>query len=477
MHVPTRIILIAILIAVLSGACLALHIEASQNVLRIGVVGRVSPFVGDRSPSSTDDLILSLLCDSLYQLRKADGVIIPVLAASWPVFDENARSVTVIMNTSFDPYLAIPQVIEAAARGLAARVPVESGITVVADATRNSLRFSFRDDASAFWNLFAFTPIWVPGLEGTIKGAGSPPYSQSEFGEGSCRLIPNTEGAPELLIVGYNDEKSLAAAFSASEIDYMKTGLTKQAASVRGLSWQSEAPAVIALVFNSKSLLFSDIKARFAAYEALDMPYLLLRVLQGAATSANGLYFRYKPATTYDTASVSFFGVKLSILIDSTQVSSLEMLCALMIESWWEKKGALVSITIPKDANELTAAIKGANFDAIVTSAWLQPVFRGLVRTGYSGNLSSLLWGGWNGVERQELVRTVMYPQSYGAMLSAALKLETAMLDSCSVLPLIKPCISENYRPDLFSSLKQIPGQPMISSMRDLALIRVTTSP
>lgn len=468
MRTLAKVFIVCVLVATLM-PLFSLAAFADQADIRIGVVGMVSPFSGIRQPTSTDDLFLSIACDSLYSINKPDGRISPLLAESWPVFDEAKKTVSVRINhaagTSSNAVVSADKVVEA----LIARIPGSSGIAIRSDAASRSILFTFRDDISAFWNLFAFAPVWTSGVDGTIAGAGSPPYRIASFTEGSVRLEASAADGPAITITGFPDEKSMLDAFTSGNIDYARTALTKAAASIKGLSWQSEAPNVISLVFNSKSATFFDISARAIASSLLDIPYLVLRASNGNATAARGIYFDSRAPEDTSAGTGLLAGRKLSILVDSTDRSSLEMLCALLIESWWEKGGAIVSVTVPKTDSELSALMNTGSYDALVSSIWLQPAFMGLYKSGLGSEIGASSWGGWNGNERLEAIKALRSPKSYEHLSEAARKLEAMMLDSFSVLPLIRPIISELYRPSVLEHISQSPGRPLLDSLRDLA--------
>ena len=464
-----KLALLILIAALCAFAPESLPAYAAAQQLRVGIVGKVSAFDGSRRPTSADDLILSMICDSLYEHSAADGTISPRLAAGWPAFDQKSGTVRVTLSGALDPAGKGNIRIDTIMPGLSARIPADSGIRVSFSELDSSITFTMKDDLSAFWSIFAFAPLWAAGPGGTVEGAGSPAYSMKSVENGSCTLSASSSGALEVFITGYPDESSMLAAYSQGLLDYIKTGLPKPAASVRGISWQSDAPAVITLIINPKSAVFSDIKARSVALSSLDVPYMVLRALQGNATVARGMYFPQAPPSVLQAQPDLLSGKKVSLLVGTTERSSLEMLSAMMIESWLERKGASVSIVLPKTAADLASAKKVQSYDAMVASVWLQPAFRGLIRDASGGSaMPSPAAAAING-DVKAWVDELVSPASFASLKASAQKLEAYLLSNMLAMPLIRPVVSEIYRPEALGSIKASPGNPILSSLRDIS--------
>ncbi len=460
------LLIIAALCALAQGS---LPLSAASQQLRVGIVGKVAAFDGTRRPTSADDLLLSMVCDSLYRYSAADGRISPLIASGWPSFDQKSGTVKVPLSSSLDPDGNGTVRIDTIMPGLAARIPADSNIRISFSEPESSITFFMKDDPSAFWNIFAFAPLWAAGPGGTVEGAGAPPYSISNAEEGSCTLSPRLPGYAEVIVTGFQDEAAMLSSYSEGKLDYVKTGLPKPAASIRGVSWQSDAPAVIALFLNQKSALLSDIKARSSVLASLDVSYLVLRTLQGNASVAQGMYFPQVPPSSSQAQPDSLSGKKINLLVASTERSSLEMLSALMVESWLERKGASVSITLPKTAAELASARKAQAYDAMVAAVWLQPAFRSLVRDGTIGTSGSSPAGFATNGDVRVWVDEIVYPASFASMSSSAKELEAYLISSILAIPLIRPVVSEIYRPEALGSPKASPGRPLLASLRDLS--------
>jgi hypothetical protein len=355
--------------------------------------------------------------------------------------------------------------------GLMARIPADSAIRAAFSATDSSITFTMKDDLSAFWSLFAFAPLWAAGPGGTVEGAGSPPYAVRSVEAGACTLSPLLPGIPEVSVTGFTDEAAMLAAYSQGLLDYVKTGLPKPAASVRGISWQSDAPAVIALILNAKSAVFSDIKARSLALSSLDVPYMVLRALQGNAAVAKGIYFDQALPSPAQAQFDLISGKKISILVGTIERSSLEMLSAMMVKSWLEKKGAIVSLIVPKTAADLAIAKKAQAYDAMVATIWLQPAFRGLISDGSNGFFWQFPAVSANNGSPKALADEIGCPASYDALKASAQRLETYLISNLMVVPLIRPVVSEIYRPEVLGTAKATPGSPILESMRDILKI------
>ncbi len=439
--------------------------------LRIGIVGKVAAFDGSRRPTSADDLILAMVCDSLYAYSGSEDTITPRLASGWPTFDQKSGTVKVRLADGLDPYGKGNLRLDTIMPGLTARIPADSGIKASYSEAESSITFTMKEDMSAFWSIFAFAPLWAAGPGGTVEGAGKPPYVIKSVDEGSCTLSPLISGIPEVKVTGYPDEAAMLASYSQGLLDYVKTGLPKPAASVRGISWQSDAPAVVTLILNPKSAAFSDVKARTLALSSLDIPYMVLRALQGNASAARGIYFGQAPPSSAQAQPDLLSGKKVSILVSTTERSSLEMLSAMMVESWLEKKGAAVSLIIPKTAADLASARKAQAYDAMVASIWLQPAFRGLIRDGGNGYFWPSPAVSANNGDVKAWLDEISCPTSFDALKSSAQKLEAYLVSNLVAIPLIRPVVSEIYRPEAFGPTKASPGSPILQSLRDLSTI------
>ena len=465
-----------VLLLLVSAALCALALEgfsvnATSHQLRIGIVGKVAAFDGTRRPTSADDLLLSMVCDSLYEHSAKDGAISPMLADGWPVFDQKAGTVKVTLANGLDPTGSGTIRIDTIMPGLAARIPTDSGIRVSYSESDSSITFLLKDDISAFWTIFAFAPLWAAGPGGTVEGAGAPPYFMKSVEEGSCTLSPRHPGIPEIVLTGFPDESAMLSSYSQGLLDYVKTGLAKPAASVRGISWQSDAPAVITLFLNQNSQLFSDIRARHSAQSCLDVPYMVLRALQGNASIAQGIYFPQASPSAAQAQTGLLSGKKISILVGSTERSSLEMLSALMVESWLERKGASVSITLPKTAADLASARKAQSYDAVIASVWLQPAFRGLIRDGNEGISGFSTAGAAANADVKAWIDELASPTSFSSLKASAQKLEAYLMSNMLAVPLIRPVISEIYRPEALGSHKASPGSPVFVTLRDISKV------
>ena len=471
MRVRVGSLLLLMLAALCVSTLVGLPALTASAQIRVGIVGKVAAFDGTRRPSSADDLLLAMVCDPLYRYSAEDGTISPVLASGWPAIDRKAGTVRVALSGSLDPDGKGRIRIGTIMPGLSSRIPIDSGITASFSEEDSSITFSFKDDLSAFWSIFAFAPLWAAGPGGTIEGAGSPPYSVKSVEAGSCTLTPKAPGNPEVIVTGFQDEASMLAAYSLGLLDYMKTGLPKPAASVRGISWQSDAPAVVTLFLNQKSALFSDIKARSSVLSCLDVPYMVLRALGGNASVAQGLYFPQAAPSSSQAQSDLLSGKKISLLVGSTERSSLEMLSALMIESWLERRGASVSITLPKTATDLASAKKSQAYDAMVATVWLKPAFMGLVRDGGNGSTGASPAGFAANGDAKAWVDEIISPASFASLKASAQKLEAYILSNVLAIPLIRPVVSEIYRPEALGTPKASPGSPLFVSLRDLSRI------
>lgn len=452
----------------------ALHgwpVASMARQIRVGIVGKVAAFDGTRRPSAADDLMLSMICDSMYEHDPEDGSITAKLASGWPVFDRKAGTVKVSLSGMMDPLAKGTIRVDTVMPGLIARIPAESGISASFSQLDSTITFTFKDDLSLFWSIFAFAPLWAPGAGGAIDGAGSPPYALGNAESGSCTFLPRASGIPEVIVTGYTDEAQMLSAFSQGMLDYVKTGLPKPAASVRGISWQSDSPAVITLLLNRRSALFSDTRARLSVLSNLDVPYMVLRALQGNASVAHGVYFQQASPSVVEAPSDMLAGKKISILVGSTERSSLEMLSALMVESWLERRGAQVSIILPKTAAELASAKKASQFDAMIASIWLEPAFAGLIRdagNSYLGPTGASL--ATNG-ETKAWSDEITCPASFASLIASAQKLEAYLVSNAIAIPLIRPVVSEVFRPEALGSPKAYPGRPILNSLREISLI------
>ncbi len=466
-----RVVLLLVFAALCALALEGFSVNATSHQLRIGIVGKVAAFDGTRRPTSADDLILSMVCDSLYEHSAGDGTISPRLACGWPVFDQKAGTVKVTLTDALDPSGSGTIRIDTIMPGLAARIPTDSGIRASYSEADSSITFFLKDDISAFWNIFAFAPLWAAGPGGTIEGAGAPQYSVKSAEAGSCTLYPRLPGIAEVVVTGFPDESAMLSSYSQGLLDYVKTGLAKPAASVRGVSWQSDAPAVITLFLNQNSQLFSDMKARQSAMSCLDVPYMVLRALQGNASIAQGIYFPQASPSAAQAQTGLLSGKKISILVGSTERSSLEMLSALMVESWLERKGASVSITLPKTAADLASARKAQSYDAVIASVWLQPAFRGLIRDGNEGISGFSTAGAAANADVKAWIDELASPTSFSSLKASAQKLEAYLMSNMLAVPLIRPVISEIYRPEALGSHKASPGSPVFVTLRDISKV------
>ncbi len=458
------VLLVFLLIAVLSQRIVTESAVALDSYpLAVGIVGKLDPITSVRALNSTEDMVLAMSCDALFAYKGTNGEIEPRLADGWPSFDPVSSIVTVRLKSGTS--LKEPSLFDAVsiADCLSKRIPQGSAVTISPGNEGNSLVFSLGQDLGVFWTLFAFAPIYAFDSAGCLVGAGDPPYRLEKCEVGAYFLEPVSQGPAPVVVRGYADAQSMLSSFTAGELHYVSTDLSRTAAAVKGTYWSSDTPAVTMISYNPSSSVFADHSLRSSASRAIEKPYLVLRTIPGRATAASGLYFQgLQPAES----AALLKGAKIRLLVASDKAYSLEMLCAVMVKSWWERLGAQVSIIAATVETDYRIQMAAGSYDALISTGWLQPAFRGLA--------TSIMEGGFlpdaliqTNIDVRSFVDSIKNPISFDNMLSCAMKLEASIFSSGLVLPLVKPTKSELYRPDRFTGWSMQQGQPLIDSFRD----------
>lgn len=466
--VITAILLSMLLIVSVPHSTSALDAVNGRPVVA-GIVGKLSMPATYRQTNPTEDLLLSAVCDSLYTWDQADGgMIAPSLADGWPIFKDGGRTVIVKVGQRLKSQESTFPDIQAAASCLSARAMPGQGITVTAESPGNTLTFNMGSTAAGeFWRLFAFAPIYGIDGQGMLRGAGSPPFIAGTFDQTGYSFCFPGNPEPRLIVRGFTDISALLAAFAESSVHYATTGLSQSAASVKGFNRGSPSDAVIFVWMNGAKGLFTEKAVRENAFAAADPSFLVLRLLSGRAFAASGFYFKTAPAKAQDQAALK--GAKVRLFVNSHVQGSLEALCASMIKSWWELKGASVALVMPKDDPERAAILKMADFDAAVSTAWLEPAYGPLTRSITQGGI-----GQQQGMfldNSQSASSQLASSASMQLMKSMAKSIEETLIGGFFAFPLLKPMRSELYRPDLFTGwLDGQPG-PLIKSLRDLSSV------
>lgn len=432
--------------------------------LKAGLVGRISSLADLTEGSVTSDLIMSMLADSLFTYSKQDKSITPMLADGWPEFSADGKSVAVKLRKDIDPTGSGLFGLEAIVKSLESRMRGSGAATIRADATANSIVFRFTADATGFWDLFAFAPIFAQAPDGYPVGAGDPKFKLGIIESDGIMLDAAQDGVLPVFFRGYRDQASMIAAYAEGSIDYCSTDLNRTSAQLKGPNWQSSPEAVIVMIINAASPVFSSAEMRSSALNLIDRPYLVLRAIPGRAIQSTGLYF---PASSPTSGSSNMIGKKIRLISSSDRIDSLEMLCSMMIKSWWEADGASVSLNLPSDKLTARMRVESGDYDALVTTVWLRPGFTCLLDSpAFGGLMQEPLKP-----EAKALINRISVPKSFVEMVEAAEEMQELLVGKYLVLPLIHPVRTELYRPDQFGGWNSAVGEPLISTYRDFSRI------
>ncbi|HOA15467.1 MAG TPA: hypothetical protein PKJ05_03960 [Bacillota bacterium] len=432
------------------------------TVLRVGLVGRLSSLADLTDGGVTSNLVMSMVADSLFSYSIPDRSVSPMLAEGWPDFAADGKSVKVKVRSGIDPSGSGLFGLQAVASALQSRVPSASGATVQADEAGNSLVFRFTSDASLFWDLFAFVPVYAVSADGCPVGAGDPAYRFGTIESGGVVLHPNGGVSLPVLLRGYKDQVSMIQAFTEGAIDYCSTDLSRSSAQLKGPNWQSSPEAAVVLVLNPGSAAFSEAQARSSALNLIDRPYIVLRTIPGRAIQSTGLYFSSNPSTS---GSIAMDGKAIRLISKSDRLDSLEMLCSMMVKAWWEADGALVSLNLPSDKLNARARLEAGDYDAIVATVWLRPGFTGLLDNLADGGLMQE----YIKSDAASILKRLKAPKSFDDMKKAAEELEGLLINRSVVLPLVRPVKTELYRPQQFAGWRSAAGEPLIHTYRDFS--------
>jgi len=461
------IVLSAILLIMALSRCTAPASAGASDLtpLAAGIVGRLDPITCIRALSGTEDMVLAMACDSLFAWGGPEGSIEPQLAYGWPSFDAVSGKVTVMLKSGTGAGDAALFDAVSVADCLSSRIPQGSDLTVSAGPDGVSLVFGLGEDPGIFWVLFAFAPVYSIDTAGCLVGAGDPPYRLVKCEAGAYLFEPVSQGRTQVVVKGYTDTQTMLSAFSNGELHYVSTDLSRTAAAIKGTYWSSDSMAVTAVSYNPSSPLFRDAALRASVSKAIDRSYLVLRTIPGRASVASGIYFQ-SPQTA--EASPLSKGSRIRLLVASDKAYSLEMLCAVMVKSWWERQGAQVSVITATPEAGYRSQIAAGAYDAVISTGWLQPGFRGLTTAvGEGGFLPDGLVQ--TNQDIAALVDSIKNPGSFDGMSSCSMRLEASLLSNCLVFPLVRPTKSELYRPDKFTGWSMQQGRPLINSFRDFS--------
>lgn len=436
----------------------------ARAYLKAGLVGRISSLADLTEGSVTSDLIMSMLADSLFSHSRQDKSIIPMLADGWPDFAADGKSVAVRLRKDIDPAGSGLFGLEAIVKSLESRMHGSGAATIRADATTNSIVFRFTADATEFWDLFAFAPIFAQAPDGYPVGAGNPKFKLGLIESDGVMLDAAQDSVLPIFLRGYRDQASMIAAYAEGSIDYCSTDLNRTSAQLKGPNWQSSPEAVIVMIMNASSPVLNSTEMRSSAMNLIDRSYLVLRAIPGRAIQSTGLYF---PASSQASGSSNMIGTKIRLISSSDRIDSLEMLCSMMVKSWWEADGSSVSLNLPSDKLTARARVESGDYDALVTTVWLRPGFTGLLHSAANGGLMQASLKS----DAKALLSRISAPKTFDEMKDAAEDLQELLISKYLVLPLVHPVRTELYRPDQFGGWNSVVGEPLIPTYRDFSRI------